>query len=117
MLLSPMNICVFAHQYPSCGKPRRNGGNISVKFVIKDDEKWERGSAVEAETDGPVDFTIKSEHSTPPPAPDLTDMAAFLASAAAAVRTAHQVRSGNKKKLIKLLRRNFFPLRQMSDDW
>ena len=43
---------------------------------------------LEGEVDGPVDFTIKSEHSTPPPAADLTDMAAFLANAAAAVRSA-----------------------------
>ena len=45
----------------------------------------------DGDVDGPVDFTIKSEHSSPPPSGDMTDMAAFLASAAAAVRTSNQV--------------------------
>ena len=59
-------------------------------------EKWERGvspPAVDAESEEPVDFTIKNEQGSPnpeAPEPDMTDMAAFIASATAAVRNAGQ---------------------------
>ena len=67
---------------------------------INDDEPEtvrERGSSprprsTEPESDGPVDFTIKNEQFCSSPenqekeAPDMADMAAFLATASAAVR-------------------------------
>jgi len=76
------------------GTPDGSVADESQFTQEQEEEKWERESAG-VETDGPVDFTIKSEHSTPPPAPDLGDMAAFLATAAAAVRTAHQENDGS----------------------
>ena len=49
--------------------------------------------AVDVESEEPVDFTIKNEHGSPNPEAqehDMTDMAAFIASATAAVRNAGQ---------------------------
>lgn len=57
---------------------------------------WERGVSppvVDAESEEPVDFTIKNEQGSPAPdaqEQDMTDMAAFIASATAAVRNAGQ---------------------------
>lgn len=86
----------------------------TIKIFQEQDEdpesaslKWEKGSTTQdpeppSAAEGPVDFTIKSEETASPPSPrqpppastpttDLTDMAAFLATAAAAVRTANQM--------------------------
>ena len=79
----------------------------TIKIFQEQDEdpesaslKWEKGSTTQdpeppSAAEGPVDFTIKSEETASPPAStpttDLTDMAAFLATAAAAVRTANQM--------------------------
>jgi len=86
---------------------------IKVEETVQDDthsiqdeepnDKWDRGvspPAGDAETEEPVDFTIKNEHGSPTPEAqeqDMTDMAAFIASATAAVRNAGQ---GNYQDLI-----------------
>ena len=54
----------------------------------------------DGEVDGPVDFTIKSEHSSPPPTGDMTDIATFLASSTAAGRTSNQVGIPHKGTII-----------------
>lgn len=79
---------------------------IKIEETVQDDthsiqdeevaDKWERGvspPAVDVESEEPVDFTIKNEHGSPNPEVqehDMTDMAAFIASATAAVRNAGQ---------------------------
>ena len=64
-----------------------------------------RPRSTEPESEGPVDFTIKNEQFCSSPeqqdkeGPDMTDMAAFLASASAAVRNvgSFQVRNIEQK--------------------